>query len=244
MCIFSAKASVSKTKINYLACGQKRCIMYSNSVELSSDDKGKTRPVAMILPVPGNSIDEITFPANQDSESFLDLTTKFFKDCNILQQQIENFGSRGGFFNSSNGMKSKGSLKQLQVGSFDVTLLSCIEDWDQVASKYKGRIALDKGAKNLLKTKYQGKGFVFLIYALQESKDIHPFVYIYNAHTQKAREMIPTTHYHGEEEEKEKSYKNHITRMIGIMTFMYSQINHFYVQRFKTMTKLFLSRTK
>lgn len=162
MCITSAKAKLSKTRIMSMALDNGRHLMsYSNKVK---NESGKTN--SMILAIPGKL----------KKEWFMDTTdyNKFLE--NIEDQANLSYDDSHGISSRGFSMKSK-SFDRFNLGMYDV-LIS--EDVREIVERL-GALGpeIDGELINFFETHYKGWSFVLCVFSGDEEMDSQPITFEY-----------------------------------------------------------------
>ena len=158
--------------------------IYSNKIELKNNKSN-----AMIVPFPGQYID-YKLPMN-DIKAVHQVEELFAiaKSCFPVAQSM------------SNSVASEEKLKVDKVGSYSVSVATCLED----LTKFDREVfQINPDVLNLFEEEYGSSSDVewsFLIFQLDVSKAYHPFGYIHQA-ISKTKTHIPTLHYHGSQQEE------------------------------------------
>jgi len=180
MCIINFEAEVKKTKIFVAPShdGSRQFVAYSNEVETSISNN------AMILPVP--------YP---DTVKLHDLShyTSLFNDLSYCFPK-----SLGATNYSTDSMTfSKNSkLAVYDVGSYQVSICNCIDDFDRIDQLI---FMLDPFVKTLLSAYYTNRRipFGFIVCKLRKgSATYHPLGYSYRIYSSRGYMFVPTRHHH------------------------------------------------
>jgi len=164
MCIVSAEAKLSKTRILSLPLDNGRHLLsYSNKVENTS---GKVN--SMILPIPGE--------LNQD---WFSVTTEYNKFLEEIEEQAytEEYRSRG--------VKSKSveylSFEEFEVGFYKVITTNDIEALRERLSTLdaRQRPEISDELLNFFKTNYEGWSFVVCIFSGDKEMEAQPIMFEY-----------------------------------------------------------------
>lgn len=168
MCIVSAEAKLSSTRILSMPVGKGRHVLaYSNKAKNMS---GKTN--AMILPVPGK------------------LKQKWFKDTTKYNKFLEDI-ERDAYINMyrSKGIKERGMKKsasrgfeQFSVGMYDVMITDDIDNIYGVeydALKPEKRPEISEELLNFFRTQYAGWSFVICMFDGAKEMESQPVMFEY-----------------------------------------------------------------
>lgn len=154
---------------------KRQITVYSNEVSVSKNEN-----VAMILPVPSCNNGDIEIVDMSENK---DLFKKF-------QDYFWFRGSRG----SSCSFRRKSFLEIKQHGSYDVSIVPSLQDFEHLNHEY---FILDHSIAELLKRDYSD-GFGFIVCKLRENAEYHPFGY---THPMKNNNFFaPTKHFHNNSE--------------------------------------------
>lgn len=192
MCMFSADITfVNSTQIG-ISCNPeltRQVLIYNNVVKLESknnsesmfDEKEEKKVPAMLFALPGDDIEQVQFVTEQ----------KIIETLRTLPQETKNLCQ---VFHSYVPVRSKGfdSLKQLDVGSYRVTLTNSVEDLEKVPE-----MILMKEAKEFLEKTYPKGKYIFVCCCLRpdlNEQSYEPLACSFPMYEKKL--FVPTMHFH------------------------------------------------
>ncbi len=162
MCITSAKAKLSKTRIMSMALDNGRHLMsYSNKAQNLSGNKN-----SMILAIPGKL----------KREWFMDTTNynKFLE--NIEDQAHLNYDESHGVYSRGISFKSKG-FDRFNIGMYDILIA---EDIREIVERLGAMgPVISEELTNFFEIHYKGWSFVFCIFDGSEEMDSQPVTFEY-----------------------------------------------------------------
>jgi hypothetical protein len=186
--------------------GRKNAEDLANAQAALAKKDEKTPTPAMILPFP--------FEEGRAPVEFFALDPKetFFADLKacfpVLKENEEKKAKSRSLANE------KGKLAVQQVGSYNVSVASSIEDLGRANPAV---FQLSTQAGELLGRHY-GKGFGFVIAGLREGGEKHPLAYAHAPWQKGTRLFVPTKHFHGADsqaEDKKPAYFDHEIYSLG-----------------------------
>lgn len=175
MCIVQgAVRHIAKTRILVSPLSSKlQLTVYANTVELGENSG------AMILPTPEGKVE----PVDLSKEK------KLFDDLETLWPRKKSRSRNAAAKNDR--CLSRSVLPVVEVGSYQVTIVPSLADFDRVDSSV---FTLSPGVGACLKDHYES-GFSFVVCQLVREKEYHPFGYIHNRLDDNTL-FVPTRHYH------------------------------------------------